>query len=60
MKRLGGANLRVAQKMNWALLAKLARWLLRSSGKLWSDMLKAKYRVTEEDGAHLMNRHRAS
>lgn len=59
-KSLGGENLKVAQKMNWALLANLASRLLKSGGELSSEMLKAKYKVTVEDGAYFMNKQRAS
>lgn len=41
-KRLGGVGIKVSQRMNWALLAKLAWRVLNGDGDLWCDLLKAK------------------
>lgn len=59
-KRLGGANLRSAEKMNWAMLAKLAWRLLKSSGETWAEVLKAKYSVAADDGACFKSKQRSS
>lgn len=49
-KRLGGANLKAAKLMNWALLAKLAWRVLTSRGELWCEILRSKYGMDEETG----------
>lgn len=46
--------------MNWALLAKLAWRLLVDEGNVWVEVIKAKYGVRREDGAHLRMRQRVS
>lgn len=56
----GGGNIKRAQWTNWALLAKLAWSLLHYEGALWREMLRAKYVVTFNDGAHLKHKARAS
>lgn len=52
-KELRGVNLKSAKEMNWALLANLARWLLTCEEEVWAEVMKAKYGVKKEDGAHL-------
>lgn len=42
------------------MLAKLAWRLLTCGGKTWCEVLKTKYGVKVEDGAHLRARQRAS
>lgn len=59
-KLMGGANIKMAQRMNWELLAKLAWRMLHSKGALWSELLKSKYGVLENDGAHLKFKSRSS
>lgn len=51
-KHLGGANIRRAQKMSWARLAKLAWRLMHCEGDLWHEVLKPKYGLLMRDGAH--------
>lgn len=59
-EEVGGASLKVAKSMNWALLAKLAWRMWSSEGELWSQVLKAKYGVVAADGAHLRSKERSS
>lgn len=58
--RLGGASIKIGQRMNWALLTKLAWRVLTSNGELWCDMLKAKYGAHEDDGGHFRPKHSSS
>src|SRR4051812_1295541 len=58
-KRLGGANIKRAQMMNWALLAKLAWRVMTCEGELWREVLIAKYGVKINDGAHFKNKNRS-
>lgn len=55
-KQMGGLNIRSAREMNWALLAKLVGRMICRGGQLWSEVLRAKYNVMEEDGPHLHDR----
>lgn len=46
--------------MNWALLAKLACRMLSCKWELWSEILKAKYEVSEADGANFRRKDMSS
>lgn len=46
--------------MNWALLAKIAWWVLTKKGEVWRDVSRAKYEVLEDYGAHFKGRRRES
>lgn len=59
-KRLGGANLRIVEKMNWAMLAKLAWRLLKCSGETWAEVLKSKYDVSTDDGVFFKSKQQSS
>lgn len=59
-KEQGGANIKSAREMNWALLAKLAWRIMAGDGEIWSNVIRAKYGVKESDGAHFRGRQRAS
>lgn len=55
-----GGDLKVAQKMNWTLLAKLVWRMLNCEGELWCEALKAKYGVSKGDGDHFRTKDRMS
>lgn len=59
-KEFRGANLMLAREMDWALFAKLAWRIMTCEGKVWRDVMKAKYGIRDGDGAHFGGRHRAS
>lgn len=59
-KRVGGANNKVAKRMNWAILAKLAWRVLNSQEEKWCETLKSKYGVGEKDGGHFRLTQRSS
>lgn len=56
----GGANIRRAKEMNWALLAKLAWRTLKCTDQTWRQVIAAKYKVNYADGAHFRGKHCAS
>lgn len=53
---LGRANLKSAIDMNQALLAKLSWRILTYSRRVWSNVLRAKYGVKDEDGIRFKTR----
>lgn len=59
-KRMGGAGIKLAQRMDGALLAKLAWRVLTSEGELWCETLRAKYGVELNDGARFRPKQRSS
>lgn len=59
-KSLGGANLKVAETMNWALLAKQAWRLMNCSRENLVEVLKAKYGYSADDSAFFKNKQRSS
>lgn len=51
--RLGGLNLKSAKFMTQAFLAKLGWRILTCTNYSWCKVLRAKYEILDEDGAHL-------
>lgn len=59
-KRCEGEGLRTAKEMNQAILVRMAWRVLTSLGELWSNVLCAKYKVRQEDGAHFICKQHSS
>lgn len=59
-KDKGGASIKSAREMNWALLVKLSWRIMNGVGEIWSEVMRAKYGVKEDDGAHFRERERVS
>lgn len=55
-KRLGHLNIRSTKLMNKALLAKLGWRKITYLEEFWCWVIRAKYRVEEEEGVHFKKR----
>lgn len=56
----GGANMKSAKYLNMAMLAKLGWRMLSNMEELWSHVLRSKYKVKDEDGAHFREKKKCS